>query len=191
MSQFNATTYDVQRPTGRCAFTDQELPPGTDYIATLVEDDEQPGGLRRLDVSLEAWEQGSRPDRLFSFWKSEVPQPEAKKRLLVDDAVLMSLLERLGEDDREDRVAFRFVLALILMRKKLLRYDGMEAIRADDDNETTSGGVWLMTPKVDVTKGHFGKWDEKKTLRVIDPALDEAGIQQVTEQLGQVLEAEL
>lgn len=187
MSQFNATTYDVQRPTGRCAFTDRELAPGTDYIATLVEDDEQPGGLRRLDVSLEAWEQGSRPERLFSFWKSQVPQPESRKKLLVDDTVLMSLLERLGEDDRQDRIAFRFVLALILMRKKLLRYDGTD--REDHDGQPRD--VWLMTPKVDVTKGHFGKWDEKKTLRIVDPALDEAGIQQVTEQLGQVLEAEL
>jgi len=187
MSQFNATTYDVQRPTGRCAFTDIELVPGTDYIATLVEDDEQPGGLRRLDVSLNAWEAGSRPERLFSFWKSEVPEPETRKKLFVDDTVLMSLIERLGEDGRDDRTAFRFVIALILMRKKLLRYDGTEQQTIDDEPRE----VWLMTPKVDVTKGHFGKWDEKKTLHIIDPALDEAGIQQVTEQLGQVLEAEL
>jgi len=187
MSQFNATAYDVQRPTGRCAFTDAELTPGTEYMATLVEDDEQPGGLRRVDVSLDAWNEGARPPQLFSYWKSVIPEPEGKKRLFVDDTVLMNLLQRLGEDDRQDRVAFRFVLALILMRKKLLRYDGTETETVED--QTVS--YWAMTPKVDVTKGHFGKWDEKNPVRITDPALDEAGIQQVTEQLGQVLEAEL
>ena len=193
MSQFNSATYDVQRPTGRCAFTDNELIPGTEYVATLVEDDEQPGGLRRVDVSLEAWDGGARPPQLFSYWKSVIPEPEGKKKLFVDDTVLMNLLHRLGEDDRQDRVAFRFVLALILMRKKLLRYDGTEYPESESGEGVSGGqgGVWKMTPKVDVTKGHFGKWDEANPVRITDPALDEAGIQQVTEQLGQVLEAEL
>ena len=70
------------------------------------------------------------------------------------------------------------------MRKKLLRYD--KSSKQDDGTE-----LWTMTPKLDMTKGHMGKWDEKNKLAIIDPHLDEDQIQQVSDQLGQILEAEL
>src|ERR1051325_9467406 len=97
MSQFNAPAYDVQRPTGRCAFTGREFAPQEPYMATLVEDGDN---LRRIDVSLDAWQGGQRPDHLFCFWKAVAPEPNAKKRLFVDDDVLMNLLERLGDADQ-------------------------------------------------------------------------------------------
>lgn len=195
MSQFNAPAYDIARPTGRCAFTDRPLEPRDTYYATLVEltDEEMQQlspedraknalGLRRLDVAADVWEQGQRPDRLFSFWKSTVPEPSEKKKVFVDDSVLMNLVERLGEETDPQRLAFRHVLALILMRKKLLRYDGAET--RDD------GVYWLLTPKVDLSKGPMGKWDEDRQLAVLDPKLDGEQILQVTQQIGDVLEGE-
>ena len=74
MTRFNAPSYDIARPTGRCAFSDRELLPGEAYYATLVDltDDELTGlppqeraknllGLKRLDVCPEIWQQGHRP----------------------------------------------------------------------------------------------------------------------------------
>lgn len=224
MSQFNATTYDIQRPTGVCAFTGRTLEPGETYYATLIElpDDidteAQPSasseplaetagaagsnpstptspenalGLKRLDVSADAWQQGNRPDHLFSFWKSTVAQPTEKKKLFVDDGVLMNLLRRLENTDKPQRLAFRYVLALILMRKKLVRYDGTEDTTETVDGETVTRQYWKLTPKLDVSKGHMGKWNEDETLRVLDPKLDVTQIEQVTTQLGEILEAEL
>jgi hypothetical protein len=193
MTRFNAPTYDVQRPTGQCAFTGRTLEPGEPYVATLVEtEDDQ---LKRLDVASDVWDEGKRPDHMLAYWKSTVPEPEQKKqRLFVDDAVLMNLLRRLADAERPQRIAFRFVLALILMRKKLLRCDRTERRTVEDPN--AEGGTveqhwWVMTPKEDVSKGPNGRWNESETVEVRDPQLDEEGIRQVTEQLSEILEAEL
>lgn len=191
MSQLNSQ-YQIQRTTGVCAFTGRTLEPGEVYVATLVDtplvEGQKPAkddpGFVRMDICMEAWDEGKRPDHLFSYWKTTVPEPSKKKKLFVDDSVLLNLLMRLADETQPQRQAFRFVIALILMRKKLLRYDKSQKL--DDGTE-----CWTMTPKLDVTKGHMGKWDEKNKLSIIDPHLDEDQIQQVSDQLGQILEAEL
>lgn len=189
MSSYNAPAYDVQRPTGRCAFTGRDLQPHETYIATLVEDGD---ALVRIDISAEAWQRGDRPARLFSYWRAVLPDPDEKKQLFVDDEVLLNLLERLADAEQPQRIAFRFVLTLILMRKKLLRYDGVEH-RSEPDaaGQTLQQDWWQLTPKLDPTKGPMGKWDESRTIEVLDPHLDEADIRQVTDQLAQILQAEL
>ena len=203
MSQLNTTTYDLQRPTGRCAFTDRPLLPGDTYYATLVDLTEDqlaqmPAaeraknalGLRRLDVSAPAWEQGQRPEHLFGYWKTTAALPNQKKKVFVDDGVLLNLLERLAQATEPERIAFRHVLALILLRKKLLRYDGIEK-RDDPDQDGPVQDWWVFTPKLDPAKGPMGKWREGDTLAVLDPKLDDSQIEQVTVQLTQVLEGEL
>ncbi|MAE62245.1 MAG: hypothetical protein CMJ49_12930 [Planctomycetaceae bacterium] len=187
MSQFNAPAYDIERPTGQCALTGKALEPRETYIATLVEDGD---ALQRVDVCREAWEGGQRPEHLFSYWQATVPEPNEKKKLFVDDEVLMNLLERLADAEQPQRIAFRFVLTLILMRKKLLRYDETEK-RADGGDEEEVQEWWRLKPKLDLSKGPMGKWDEDRTIEVLDPRLDEAGIRQVTDQLSEILQAEL
>lgn len=214
MTQFNTPTYDIARPTGQCAFTGKTLEPGEEYMATLVEivpsddddaanaDDAQASqndtaaafGLRRVDVSLEAWQEGRRPDSLFSHWRATIPTPNEKKKLFVDDDVLLNLLRRLADTDDADRLAFRFVLALILMRKKMLRYDRSEKHEATNDageQATVEQELWHMTPKLDPSKGPLGKWNDDETITVLNPQLDETRIAQVTDQLNEILNAEL
>lgn len=207
MSQFSGSTYEIPRTSGVCASTGRTLQPGEPYYAALLDlpleaRGEQPAaadtknaaaalGFERVDVSAEAWEAGYRPQHLFSFWKSHVPQGNQKRKMFVDDAVLMNLVKRLADTTEPQRLAFRYVVALILMRKKLLRYDGATRRAAVVDNREAIQSYWLLTPKVDVSKGHFGKWDEEGTLEVLDPHLEESQIEQVTSQLGEILEAEL
>lgn len=196
MSQFNVPAYDIERPTGRCALTGRVLQPGEAYMATLVEVDGGPEpnagestrgkssrraaaalGLKRLDVSMEVWNQGWRPPRLFSYWKSTVPQPNQKKRLFVDDEVLMNIFRRLGESDQPERLAFRFVLGLILMRKRLLRYEGTVQRPGPDG---TVQEWWRMVPR-----------GQEEVLEMLNPHLDESRISQVKDQLSEILEADL
>lgn len=200
MSQFNSSSYEVPRTTGRCASNGRDLQPGESYYAALAEvdpadesasDAARALGMQRLDVSLEAWDAGYRPQRMFSFWKSTVPEPNQKKKLFVDDAVLMNLLVRLEDATEPQRLAFRYVLALILMRKKLIRYDRTETRDAEVDGQQVAQEWWCFTPKLDVSKGPMGKWNEQETICVLDPRLDESQIEQVTHQLGEILEAEL
>lgn len=189
MTQFNAPTYEIERPSGQCALTGRALQPGEPYIATLVEEGDT---LRRIDVCTEAWEEGRRPQQLFSYWRTTVPHPAERKRVFVDDEVLLNLLQRLADADQPQRIAFRFVLTLILMRKKLLRYDRTERREATGaDGATITQEWWRLTPKLDPSKGPLGKWDDSTRIEVLDPHLDEAGIRQVTDQLSEILHSEL
>lgn len=204
MSQFNSSAYDIQRPTGQCAVTGKVLEPLELYVATLVENPET-DDLVRVDVSAEAWEAGDRPERVFSYWKAVVPEPTEKKKMFVDDGVLMNLIHRLADAEQPQRIAFRFVLTLIMMRKKLVRYDTTEyrdsappakseaeaQSDAQDSPEPAKEEWWILTEKVDLAKGPMGKWNESSQIQVMNPQLDDEGIAQVTDQLNEILQAEL
>jgi len=174
MSRFG-TQYHVSRPTGLCEATGRTLEPGTVCIATLCEREED-DGFDRKDFSVEAWEEGRRPQRLFSFWRTRVPSADDKRRVLVDDEVLMDLLNRLGEDDRPQRVAFRFVVALILMRKRQVRFVG----------RTNAGGAgaerWCFLPK--------GAARDETPIEVVNPHLSDDDVRELTAQLGEILQGE-
>lgn len=187
MSRF-AGDYQVARSTGLCAATGSPLEPGAACIATLCERPEDEG-FDRFDYSIDAWESGTRPDHLFSYWRTTVPHPNEKKNPLVDDEVLMDLFERLGDDDRPQRIAFRFVLGLILMRKRLLRFLGRdsEQITVDDaqgdEAEPTKREIWLMKPK--------GDDPEAPPIRLVNPHLLDEDVLELTEQLSEILQGEL
>src|SRR5258708_39729040 len=101
-----------------------------------------------------------------------MPRPEEKKKLFVDDEVLCTLFERLADVTEPAKVNFRFVLGLILMRKRLIVY---ETTRHDDGRD-----VWVVRMK--------GK-DER--LDLTDPKLNEQAMTEISGQLGQILNEEL
>lgn len=175
MSRFGSE-YHISRPTGQCAATDQLLPPGAVCIATLCENPEDDSLVRR-DYSLEAWEDGVRPEGLFSYWKAIVPQPNDRRGGLVDDEVLRDLFERLANDERPQRISFRFVLALILMRKRYLKFVGRQAVEGDRAER------WLMR--------HKGAEPDDPPIEVINPHLSDDDVRDLTEQLSEILQSEL
>lgn len=206
MSQFQQPAYHVPRTSGVCHATGRALEPEETIYACLIEltDEEHDRlrrehpndpvlalGLRRVDVSQEAWQQGFRPEGLFSFWKTTVPQPNEKKKLFLDDTTLTQLLIRLDDAETPDRLAFRFVLALILLRKKLLRYDREEERSLEIAGETAERSCWLLTPKLDPAKGPMGKWDDAHQLVILNPHLSEEDVLAVTDQLHEVLASEM
>lgn len=175
MSRFG-THYQVGRPTGVCAETGNPLEPGSVCVATLWERSEDEGFDRR-DYSVEAWEQMNAPQGLFSSWRTTVPEPDARPRLLIDDDVLMDLFERLADDDRPKRQAFRFVITLILMRKRQLKFCGRQPA-SDGDQE-----LWLVRPR--------GNPPETPALEVVDPKLSDDDVRELTDQLSEILRSEL
>jgi hypothetical protein len=178
MSRFG-TDYQVARSTGRCSATGEMLQPGSPCIATLCEKTAmEEEGFERRDFSMQAWESGARPEGLFSHWKTIVPHPDDKPRLLLDDNVLLDLFERLGADDRPQRIAFRFVIGLILMRKKHLKFIGRQV---DHGVER-----WLLQPRAPAPGA-----EPPPTLAVINPDLADDDVRGIIEQLGEILQAEL
>ncbi len=140
----------------------------------------------RLDYSLDAWQGGARPQRVFGFWKTIVPEPNARRRTFVDDELLLTVFERLADDQRPQRIAFRFVIALILMRKKLLKYEGRE--------QRGTLEIWRLVPRGtndSGASGESGGAEPPEPFEIINPRLADEDIREVTDQLGEILNADL
>jgi hypothetical protein len=132
---------------------------------------ETPAGFERLDISLGAWPTFDRTE-ILGFWQTTMPKAEQKKKLFVDDQVLCEIFERLKDTTEPAKLNFRFVLGLILMRKRMIVY---ENTRIDSERE-----IWTVRFK--------GRDD---TLDLVNPKLDEQQVVEVSQQLSQVLNEEL
>src|SRR2546423_1519238 len=117
--------YEVARPAGKCAVSGEPIAQGEKFMAALRE---TPPGFERVDVSLAAWPQFDQKD-VVGFWQATMPASEQKRKMFVDDEVLCDLFERLKDTTDPPKLNFRFVLGLILMRKKMLLY---ETSRSED-----------------------------------------------------------
>lgn len=175
MSQLHASGYHIGGPTGVCAVTGRPLAVGEHFVALLIESPEN-DDLTRSDCSLEAWERGTRPHGLFGYWKGVIPEPNAKPKLLIDDEVVLDLFEQLADQTEPRRVAFRFVLALILIRKRLLACD-----------ETRRGNATEQAVLLVRHRGTPRPPEGPPLLEVIDPGLDESSIEGIMEQFESVI----
>ena len=179
MSRLSASPYPIATPTGLCAATGRALATGEPIVVALVERSDDLG-LERLDFAADAWDAGARDPHarpVFAHWRTLQPEPNAKPKLFIDDAALMDLFQQLGEesapgspDAARRRVAFRFVLALVLCRKRLLTL------------ESSLPGAMLVRVR--------GGGPETPLLRVDDPGLDDDALAACTESLGEILNAE-
>jgi len=162
--------YDVPRPAGHCAVTGRKIEPGEKFFAAIRETAE---GMERVDVAPEAWENFDGRSNLLAFWQTVMPEHEVKKKVFVDDEVLCTLFERLADASEPVKINFRFVLGLILMRKRLIIYE-------DGRHDADGRDVWVVRMK--------GR-DER--LDLIDPKLDEQQVTDVSQQLGEILNQEM
>ena len=160
--------YEVPRPAGHCSVTGRKIEAGERFFAAIRE---TPEGMERIDVSPEAWEGFDRAG-VLAFWQTVMPAHEQKKKVFVDDEVLCTLFERLSDAAEPVKVNFRFVLGLILMRKRFIVYEGSRQEAGRD--------VWVVRMK--------GR-DER--LDLIDPKLDEQQVSEVSQQLGEILNQEM
>jgi hypothetical protein len=179
MAKLTDSTYEIARPSGVCAATQRPLEVGQTYVAALVEREGEEG-LQRLDYSLEAWEAGARPQaplRLFGSWRSVMSPASDAKRPFIDDDALADLLEQLEGADEPSRQSFRYVLALMLVRKRLFKFEGS---RRDD------AGRNVMMLRRATPSGST----PADGISVIDPGMDDAAVAAAIEQLGSVMAGE-
>ncbi len=161
--------YDIAKPDGLCCACRQQFQVEQEFTAAIRQTDD---GFARRDLCLDCWADGARGDEsdVIGVWRSRIPTPKEKKKLFVGNDVLMSFFRRLADTDEPGRITFRYVLTLILMRKKLLIYDGMAVDELGRD-------VWKM---------HVRGGDEAH--EVVDPHMDEDQILQASQDLGQIME---
>jgi hypothetical protein len=167
-----AKEYNISKTSGQCASCKEPMVADQEFMATVRETEDD---FVREDYCIQCWDAQPRqsgPDML-GVWRSRVPQPEQKKKLFVDDELLVNFFQRLEGAEEPAKINFRFVLALVLMRKRVLVYDRMT--KGAEGNET-----WSM---------HFKGSDQVH--QVVDPRMNEEQIAAVSQHLGQILEGEL
>ena len=157
----------IDKPLGQCCATGKVIAPEEEYYATLVQTEQ---GFARRDFCAEYWNE-HKPE-VFCYWKTKLPSPDQKKNLFIDDDMLMAFFERLGAETEQEKINFRFVLALVLMRRRRLKYDSSSTQDGKD--------IWRLR----IT----GSQD---FVEVVNPNLGEEQVAQLTTQIGQILQVEL
>lgn len=168
-TQSGTSGYSISRPQGKCSVCGRDIAPGEKFFAAVRQVGAQ---FDRVDISPDCWKNFDQ-SALLAFWQTTMPSAAAAKpKVFVDDTVLCDLFERLAESASEEgeaaRLNFRFVLGLVLMRKRLLTLVSTHG----------QAGSQFWTVRL---KGR------EQTIDLRNPRLDEEQIAQVTAQLGQIL----
>ena len=179
---------ELNRPDGVCAATGVTIEPGTAYQAVLVDPGDSgadepepvpsPEPARRVCFALEAWRDGARPEapaRVLAAWRSVMPEPSESGAMPMGD--LRDVFEQLGQSDAAAAVTLRYLIALVLMRKKELVLERGEP------------GALLLAWREDrrASAGLDEAAKEAALVRVTDPDLDEAALAEASAQLGELI----
>lgn len=159
--------WEIEKSQEQCAGTGRQIECGEEYFAALIETEE---GLIRRDYSAGYWE-SDKPE-VYCFWKTRLPQLDEKKQIYIDDEMLMAFFDRLKEETLQEKINFRFVLTLVLMRKRCLKYD---STKTENGKE-----IWRLK-----------RMSDKQFDEVVNPHLDEEQIEQLSSQIGQILQVNL
>jgi hypothetical protein len=155
--------YEVQRTTGVCAASGRALIEGEAIYTVLYEEGES---FRREDYALDHWT--APPEGAYCHFRGRVPVRTKKRQVFIDDEGLIALFTRLADETEPLRVQFRFVLALMLMRKRILKYE--------ESRRTGDAEVWRMAMPRD-----------QSTHEVVNPRLSDDQIEGVGRQLTAIL----
>ncbi|MGL6072991.1 MAG: hypothetical protein ACRC8S_02395 [Fimbriiglobus sp.] len=158
------TDFDIQAHTRCCAASGRGLSAGEKFYAALMEDE---GKYVRKDFAADGW--AGPPAGAIAFWSGRVPESHKPRKPTWNDELLADWFQHLAGRHEPDRVNFRYVVALLLMRRKRLKFE--------DVRRTEDGGSVLV---VRDTRG--GQKHE-----IPDPRLSEAEIEAVQAEVFRVL----
>jgi hypothetical protein len=120
--------YQIHGPARMCAATGRELRVGDKVFSALRDD---AGQFVRTDYAADAWP--GPPPGAVAWWAGRVPEAGKPARPVINDDLLVDCFEHLAGTTDPARQRFRYVVALLLMRRKRFRF---EDARKHDDRET-------------------------------------------------------
>ena len=129
--------FDVQRCARKCALSDRELKPGETVYSALVS---RGAEVVRLDYAAEAWT--GPPDGALGFWKFQIPDANVRKVQWAPSDVMVHYFTELDEQPGDWDT--RYVLTLLMIRRRLLRLEGSETDSLGRDN------LVVFCPKTDL-----------------------------------------
>ena len=121
--------FELQRCTRRCFSSEVELKPGEIFFSVLLSEGTD---VIRYDYCEDAWE--GPPEDALGWWKSRMPDPTASNKMhWAPNDVMLHYFEQL--EDQQDQQDVRYVLSLLMIRRRILRLeenehgeDGMEML---------------------------------------------------------------
>ena len=126
--------FRIGRRGGVCGACAQALAPGASASSALYsvpaagED-----AFERKDFCAACFDDPAKRGEPFSWWTAVVPTPEVKKAVF-DTGVAKEFLVRLLREDAPERASLRYLLVLLLLRKKIVKVtdqfvkDGVEVM---------------------------------------------------------------
>jgi len=143
--------YEVKSCSRCCSATQNTLKPGDAFFSVL---ELQGDNFLRHDYSVEAWP--GPPEDCLGWWRSRVPTGDESKPKLAPVDVMLNLFAALDEraEDRE----FRYLLGLLLLRRRVLR-------KTDTKQDETGREVLVL---------HCRRRDEQYDLVVAEPDAEQA-----------------
>lgn len=151
--------YDIAAPTRCCASTGRTLEPGEKFYGVLSETE---GRFVRTDYAADAW--SGPPEGCIAFWAGRIPSRDRPAKPTFNDEHLIGLLTQLGGAEDGPRVNLRYAIALLLMRRKRLKFV--------DLRRTPAGDLLLLRDSKGGTRHE-----------VLDPRLSEAEIASVQDEV--------
>jgi len=121
----------------------------------------------RSDFCRTCWEKQDRA-AFYSYWRTRAPKKDEPPKRFVDEDVILNFFYRLEGETDDLKIHFRYVLGLLLLRKKLLKF---KDVRRDGEDD------WLVLYDRREDRSH----------EVLDPKLTGDQIADVTEECGKIL----
>lgn len=159
-------TWRITRSKALCCACGKGFSPSQSLFSALRDEGED---FARQDFCSPCWD-GQQTDAFFCHWKTRRAEPEQKQ--VLDSELMLDFFDRLEGAQGENKKAFRFVVALYLMRRKELKLLGAERL---NDREMLA----------------FERRGSGRKTLVETPDLSEEQLQEAAAQLSRLLNADL
>lgn len=113
--------YDIAAPSRVCSATGRELKPGEPFMAVLLE---EAGKFVRKDYAVEAWP--GPPQGAIAFWSGKIPPVDRPRKPSFNDDLLLEWFQHLAGNNEPNRQNIRYVVALLLMRRKRFKFEDVQ-----------------------------------------------------------------
>ena len=157
------TSYQIQGPARQCAATNRELRAGEKFFSVLLD---EAGKFVRKDYAADAWP--GPPVGSVAYWSGRIPEGGRPVKPTINDELLLDCFEHLTDTTEPARLNFRYVVALLLMRRKRLKFE---------DARKQAGRETLILRDAKSGQRH----------EVADPQLGEAEMDAVRDEVFRVL----
>lgn len=155
--------FTIAAPARTCTATGRPLAPGDRTVSALTE---TPTGYARADFAADAWP--GPPAGCVAYWPGKIRASSAAKPPTFPEAMLADWFVHLAGTPDPSKANLRYVVALLLMRKKRLKFE---------DTKATPGGPVLVVRDAKSGARH----------EVPDPRLTGDELAAVEAEIGRVL----